>query len=112
MKAIWLFLLIAVGTVAQETRVSRDRTAWIAASLRTMETIKPGMTRTDLLKVFTTEGGLSNRIHRTYVFRDCPYIKVDVEFKPVGQEKEVLLEGPADVIITISRPYLNWSVMD
>jgi hypothetical protein len=30
------------------------------ASLRTMHTVKPGMTRTDLLKVFKTKGGISN----------------------------------------------------
>jgi hypothetical protein len=45
-----------------------------------METIKTGMTRSTLLTVFTTEGGLSTVSHRTYVSRECPYFKVDVEF--------------------------------
>jgi hypothetical protein len=44
--------------------------------------------------------------------RDSTYIEVDVEFKPVGQEKGLQLEGPADIIVTISRPYLDWGVMD
>jgi hypothetical protein len=46
-----------------------------------METIKPGMTREELLKVFATEGGLSTGLNRTFVSRDCPYFKVDVEFE-------------------------------
>ena len=44
-----------------------------------------GMTRADLLKVFTTEGGLSTGLNRTYVYRECQYIKVDVDFEPVGR---------------------------
>jgi hypothetical protein len=42
------------------------------------------MRRTELLNVFNIEGGLSNRLHRTYVFRNCQYIIGDVKFKPVG----------------------------
>src|SRR6266550_2871023 len=72
--------------------------AWIA-------TIKPGMTRSDLLRVFTTEGGLSTRTHRTYVLKQCPTIKVDVEFSISGNEAE-------DKITQISRPYLDYGHYD
>src|SRR5262245_58530371 len=67
----------------QEQR-SQSHIAWVSEALR-MQTIKLGMTRTDLLNVFTTEGGLSNGLHRTFVSRDCPYFKVDVEFEAVGR---------------------------
>jgi hypothetical protein len=70
------------------------------------------MTRADLLKVFTTEGGLSTRLQRTYVWQQCPYIKVDVRFKPDGDEKERLQEHPTDTIVEISRPYLQWMIID
>jgi hypothetical protein len=39
--------------------IERQHSAWIGDALRAMQTIKAGMTRADLLKVFTTEGGLS-----------------------------------------------------
>jgi len=83
-----------------------------------METIKVGMTRANLLKVFTTEGGLSTGLQRTYVYHDCPYIKVDVEFEPVGRPardrdgRVTLEEDRRDIITKISRPYLDWSIMD
>jgi len=49
--------------------------AWVIEVLKRMLTIKPGMTRETLLKAFTTEGGLSTGLHRTFVSRDCPYFK-------------------------------------
>src|SRR5207245_3207432 len=57
----------------------------VTYALEKIETIKPGMTREDLLSVFTTEGGLSTGLHRTFVSRDCHYFKVDVEFEAVGR---------------------------
>jgi len=85
---------------------------WISKVLRQIDKIKPGMRRQDLLKVFTMEGGESNRFQRTYVHKECPYIKVDVRFKAANNEHDALKEEPEDIIETISRPYLAWSVMD
>jgi len=89
-----------------------SRQQWVSSVLKQIETIKVGMTRQDLLKVFTTEGGISTRHQRTYVHKECGYIKVDVEFKSVGQEDQKLKELPADQITVISRPYLQWSIGD
>jgi hypothetical protein len=87
-------------------------TKQISAVLRNCQTIKPGMTRSDLLKMFTTEGGLSTARHRTFVYRGCPYIKVDVDFRLSDPKQNVLEEKPTDIIAGISKPYLEWSVMD
>ena len=92
--------------------------AWVAESLKRMQTVKPGMTRTDLLKVFTAEGGLSTGLQRTFVSQDCPYFKVDVEFGAVGRASRdpegrvTLEEGSQDIIEKISRPYLQFSHTD
>lgn len=83
-----------------------------------MQTIKPRMTRRDLLTVFTTEGGLSTGLQRTFVSRDCPNFKVDVEFEPVGRSKRDINgrvtggEDEGDLILKISRPYLQFSILD
>jgi hypothetical protein len=81
-----------------------------------MQTIKPGMMRADLLKVFTTEGGLVfSSLHRTLVSRDCPYFKVDVEFEHPAQpqyEWGQFEENGKDAIVKISIPYLQFSIMD
>jgi hypothetical protein len=70
-------------------------------------TIKPGMTRAELLKVFTTEAGLSTRTHRTYVYRECPYIKVDVEFASLQNPGDEFAESAEDTIVKLSHPYLG-----
>jgi hypothetical protein len=102
----------------RQTPGSPDRVAWVAEALKRMQTIQPGMTREDLLKVFTTEGGLSTGLQRTFVSQDCPYFKVDVQFDAVGRPNRdssgrvTLVEGNQDVIVKISRPYLQFTVSD
>jgi hypothetical protein len=128
MRARFIFavLVISVGIVsslagapgAQQTATREGHVAWVAEALKRMETIKPGMTRKELLGVFTVEGGLYTPLHRTFVSRDCPYFKVDVEFEAVGRPsrgadgRETMVEGERDRIVTISRPYLQFSIVD
>ncbi|MGA9565907.1 MAG: hypothetical protein WBS19_10335 [Candidatus Korobacteraceae bacterium] len=91
---------------------------WVTGVLERMGTIKPGMTRSNLLTVFGTEGGLSTGLQRTYVSRDCLYFKVDVQFQAVGRPSKdedgrvTLVEGNDDIILKISPPYLGLPVSD
>ena len=76
--------------------VDTEHTQWVSRVLAWADDIKSGMTRRDLLRVFVTEGGISTRMHRTYVLKQCPYIKVDVEFGPVSKEQDLSAEMPDD----------------
>lgn len=117
LAAVTLLCVIAFnpsGSLAQSTRTSAgsdndcEHTKWIEKALRAIGTVKVGMTRSELMTVFTTEGGISTTSERTYAYRQCPYIKVDVKFSATSQEVEL----PTDKIVQISRPYLDWSVAD
>jgi hypothetical protein len=76
------------------------------------------MTRDQLFALFGTEGGLFNGLRRTYVYRRCPMIKIDVEFAPVGRPSRdaegrvTMIESDQDLIQKISRPYLAQQVID
>jgi hypothetical protein len=95
------------------TELTQERTKWIAKALRQIGKIEPGMRRKDLLKTFTTEGGLSFRTQQTYVYIECPYIKMDVHFKAVdGGDEAGTNEHLNDIIESISQPYLQWGVYD
>jgi hypothetical protein len=93
---------------------SRDEqnTEWIAGIMKEIQTLKPGMTREDLLKVFTEEGGLSTRFERRYAHRACPYIKVDVKFDFADPEANSVKEHAQDKITQISTPFLEWTIAD
>jgi hypothetical protein len=69
-----------------------------------------GTTRAELMKVFTTEGGLSFTTHRILVHRRCPYIKVEVDFTLSDAKQKD--ERPTDKVSKISKPYLEWSITD
>jgi hypothetical protein len=108
----------AIGGAGCLRGAPQDHSVWVAETLQRMETVKPGMTREALLKVFTTEGGLSSPLHRTFVRRACPFFKVDVEFQAVGwpgrdrDRRVTAVEDGRDVILKISRPYMQFSIKD
>jgi hypothetical protein len=94
---------------AHKQEAWHDHTVWISECLKHVQSIRPGATRGELLEVLRTEGGESTRFWRTYVYKECPYIKVDVEFKAAG---EGTLENERDVIMKVSKPFLEWSILD
>jgi hypothetical protein len=74
---IGLFSFCPLMAHSEEGGTPSDHVAWVAQCLRRMETIKRGMNRHQLLSVFTTEGGLSTGLRRTFVSQDSPYFKVE-----------------------------------
>jgi hypothetical protein len=92
-------------TLPGEPVIDWEHSQWVSSVLAWIATIKPGMTRSDLLRVFTTEGGLSARTHRTYVLKQCRTVKVDVDFSISENEAE-------DKIAQISKPYLDYGIKD
>jgi hypothetical protein len=124
---VLLLSIIAIGgsasfrpaQSASAAPCAQDHEAWLRLVLEKMETIKPGMTRWDLLKVFRAEGGLPTRtstptgLRRTFVSQDCPYFKIDVEFEPVARPDlgygalGFSPEENRDVIVKISKPYVR-----
>ena len=99
-----------VSEEPEEQQLLRNHTKWISKCLMRIQSIKPGATRAELLEVFTTEGGISTTTKRRYVYKECPYIKVDVYFKPIDDGKWP--ENSGDVITKISKPFLEWSIID
>jgi hypothetical protein len=103
---------------ARQEHCLQEHRQWVAQALQKMQSMQTGMTRKDLLEVFTTEGGLATGLQRTYVSRECPYFKVDVEFEAVGRPSRdgegrvTLVEDHRDIIVKISRPYIQFSTMD
>ena len=128
-SAFHTFALVTVAAISDGTAFQAkaqtthaeplsDHLAWVGQALKRMQTIKPGLTRETLLTVFTTQGGVSTPRQRTYVSRDCPFFKVDVEFEAVRQPRcdadgrMTGAEDGRDVIVKISCPYLQFLTVD
>ena len=112
-SALVLLLACCLSTPCRAgSNPDKDLTKKVSDILTECKKIAPGTTRAELLKVFTTEGGISTATRRTFAHRLCPYIKVDVEFIPSEPKQNALEERPTDIISKISRPYLEWSIID
>jgi hypothetical protein len=109
-NARWVRQLRLLRIEPNASPFDSDQARWIGANLPELESIKAGMTRRDLLNVFMEEGGLSTRAWRRYVYRKCAFVKVDVEFAPVGGPGNA--EGPDDRITKISKPFLELTITD
>ena len=92
---------------------AQNHEAWLKQVSEKIETIKPGMTRWDLLKVLRTEGtprrtfriggGPPPVLRESFVSQDCPYLRIDVEL--AGRD-----DLPnQDVIVKVSKPYVQFA---
>jgi hypothetical protein len=112
MKALTVAMFLAIaaldGTSNTANCTAGEHETWISRATTEMQTIKVGMTREDLLKVFTRAGGFftTSRLAGTYQYKESPYIKVDVEFSEAPGEDNHTAESPKDIIRSISKPYL------
>jgi hypothetical protein len=106
------------GPQTSRGEVASPHVVWVVEALKQMQTVKPGTTRVELLRVLAPEGGLSTRTQRTYMYRGCMYFHVDVTFAPVEAAGQAAQNGVSpgesgqDVVSKVSRPYLDWAHTD
>lgn len=85
---------------------------WLEERYKDATSIKPGMTRADLLKLFIEDGGLQSIPAGRYVLKTCQLIQIEVKFdtkygvayKPVPDESLKIVE--------VSKPYLERMASD
>jgi hypothetical protein len=117
MKTLRMLVLFTF-TVAMLQAASRvgvqpqkDHCSEIKEVLDDFGRIRNGMTRRDLDKLFTEDGGIEIRQKTRYLSRRCNYIKVEVRFKPVQAINSPEF-SPTDIIIEVSKPYLQAGTVD
>lgn len=91
----------------------QERTKWLAKVMGQIAAIKPGMYRKDLATLFRADGGLTffGQSSR-FVYKECPLIKINVEFKRPAEKAPPKWDDPDDVIESISKPYLEYPFAD
>ena len=116
--AVLVWSGLAVGQNPTKPAVADQAlTRSMSKVLEEVSSIQAGMSRADLLRIFTTEGGISTRDEQRYVYRRCPYIKVRVNFRrPADADDDwggaPEAEWSGDVIQSISKPFLENPIAD
>lgn len=101
------------ANVAQNSQhKDSDCCALVARAIDAVNMLKEGMTRAEVERTFRTEGGLFSRNQTIYVFRDCPYIKVRINFTLDSDYKDFATGSPKDRVESVLKPYLEYSIAD
>jgi hypothetical protein len=84
---------------------------WLDNVLKEVRNLENGSTRTDVEKIFETDGGItSGPLECRYVYKKCSYIKVDVRYREYIPKSEK--RNPQDKVVKISRPYIERPIYD
>jgi hypothetical protein len=109
---VFLTLITFAYSWPRASQSERNCDQWLQERYREAASVKVGMTRAELKKVFSEDGGLQPIPANRYVLKSSNLIKVDVQF-----------ESPADTnyrnapddhvhIKSISKPYLEPAYTD
>ena len=119
MKATAITLLLICGglTMAkprspQESAVQPTTCDEIKNALATVARIKVGMTRREVEQLFERDGGAQFALSGRYVYPNCQYIKIEIEFQNSDPSPQDPLLSPSDIVSKISKPYLEYPVKD
>jgi hypothetical protein len=118
MKKLSLFIiglsLFATGSMSTrgQNELEEARRQWLYERYAEATSIKPGMSRADLLRFFEEDGGLQSIPATRYMLKSCNMIQIEVKFDT--EYGQAYKEKPdADLKITkVSQPYLKYPSMD
>lgn len=120
MKTTVIALLLICGAfTAAEPRLSQKSADHpstscneIAKALETVARVKVGMTRQELEQFFERDGGAQFPLSTRYVYPQCHYVKVEVEFQHPDSPPQNQLLSPNDVVSKVSKPYIEYAFKD
>jgi len=82
----------------------------VERALRDFQGIKVGMARREVERFFVVAGGMTFRNHTSYVYRDCEFLRVDVDFKADPETESAL--SPDDKITGTSQIVVAYPAKD
>jgi hypothetical protein len=107
-----IILIAGASSMNHPSQTDQAHSEWLRERYEEATSIKVGMTRADLKKTFSEDGGLQSVPKYRYVLRSSGMIKVDVEFDfPEGMNHRT---APDELthIKSISKPYLEQMYLD
>jgi len=116
LAGILIIALVALtGTqlgVSPQVNGEASHQQWLRERFQEAVSIKAGMNRADLLKLFAVEGGLNSIPPGRYVLRSCSLIHLDVTFDTPGGVNYQPVPDQDLKIKEVSHPYLQRPYLD
>jgi hypothetical protein len=84
--------------------------AMVRQALTAYQQIKVGSTRADVERYFIRDGGAQFRQNTRYVYRQCSYLHLDVDFEEKGEAGTSL--SPEDKVARVSKLYVDYAAKD
>lgn len=114
--AIWLstaFLSVSLTAArpSQEASARAGACAMVQQALADSKRITPGVTRKEVERYFTHDGGLEFPNHAWYTYRQCNYIKLEVEFDPAPSRGSDF-SSPDDAVKNVSKLFIDYPAKD
>lgn len=102
------------GKIALDQLVIPQNVEVIGGCLKNFESITNGMTRTEVERRLTMDGGLQGVSPVRFVDPKCPGFKINVEFdfKKDAADQGRAIFGKDDKVVHVSKPYLERPFMD
>jgi hypothetical protein len=91
------------------TAVDLERARWVAECLKDFESIKVGMTRSQIEQRFPLDGGIQGVSIGRFAHPACPYFKIDAsfEFKRNAADQNRAIRADEDKVVKVSKPYIE-----
>jgi hypothetical protein len=103
-----LFLLMVLAHPAPQASSPCSGCTLVEQAMQTAAAIHAGMTRAEVEKTYRQDGGLSALDVVRYLDRHCEDIKVDVRYRLLRHGSTL----PGDVVVSVSKPYLETPYYD
>jgi hypothetical protein len=106
--------LLRAQAQAPRIQPDTDHERWVQMCLRDFDSIKVGMTRSQIEGILSQDGGLQSVSPNRFAHPACASFKIDVEFdfkrNPADQNRVVW--GEDDKATTVSKPYIERPFID
>lgn len=100
----------SVGTI----KIMDDFSKRVASCLKDFQSLKPGISRSEISRIFPLDGGIQGISPVRFAHPDCPYFKFEVEFefKTDSDDQNRAIRGDDDRATIISKPYIEAPHLD
>lgn len=107
-----LMIIAGASSMSHSFQAEQTHGQWLKERYEEATSIKVGMTRADLKKLYYEDGGFQSATKYRYVLKSSGLIKVDVEFDSPGDMNNRTATDQLIRIKSISKPYLEEMFLD